>query len=236
MPGRAEILLEPDLRRRRKVHAEAPDKSQITASKAVDRLVIVADHEELIVIRREQPKPTILCVAHILIFVGEHAVEPLGPSLPIDLAAPAWPASARAAGLRNRPRCRRANGADTRHRPGQLRARPGASTASPDRPRGSDHAFNTCRGFLRRDQAVLELRDAVAHHLQRIAAVRAIAAAGETHRLHRAPDEAAAIVARRGFRTPGGDPRPRARPEAGGRQGHERFQPSLAARCRPDAT
>jgi hypothetical protein len=58
-----------------------------------------------------------------------------------------------------------------------------------------DLAFHPGRGAGRRDQIVFELRDAIAHHLQRIARIGVAALlAIEALRLHDALDEAAAVV------------------------------------------
>ena len=81
--GRAEVLLEPHLDGMGKIAAETPDVADIGAAPGIDRLVVVADHEHLPVPASQQPQPGVLGVVHVLVFVGEHAVEPAGPARPV---------------------------------------------------------------------------------------------------------------------------------------------------------
>ena len=94
MSGGAEILLEADLEGIRKVAGEAADVSDVAPAPAIDRLVIVADDEETFMVGGQRFEPAILGEVDILIFVGEEAIEPRGPEIPvvfIALQGEGWP-------------------------------------------------------------------------------------------------------------------------------------------------
>ena len=67
----------------REIAGKAADVGDVGAAEGVDRLVVIADGEDLAVPGREHPEPSILGVADVLIFVRQHAVEALGPAAPI---------------------------------------------------------------------------------------------------------------------------------------------------------
>ena len=74
--GRPEVLLEAVHRSIGKIACEPADVADIGAAPAIDALVVVADHEDLIVLGGEQPEPGELGKVDVLELVSEHAVEP----------------------------------------------------------------------------------------------------------------------------------------------------------------
>src|ERR1700730_7262595 len=59
-----------------KIACERADVPDISAAPAIDARVVVADHEDLIVLGGEQPQPGELGKVDVLELVSEHAVEP----------------------------------------------------------------------------------------------------------------------------------------------------------------
>ena len=80
MRGRAKVLLQPEQRRAGKFMREAADEADIRASEAVHALVIVADHEDLVMLCGEQSQPVELRMVDVLELVREQAIEPPGPA------------------------------------------------------------------------------------------------------------------------------------------------------------
>ncbi len=76
--GRAVVLLELDDGRTRLVPLEVEDVAQVRPAPAVDRLVVVADHAQVVVLRRERPDPQVLRLVRVLVLVDVE-VAPLLP-------------------------------------------------------------------------------------------------------------------------------------------------------------
>ena len=74
--GRPEVLLEEEHRSLGKIACEPADVTDFGAAPAIDALVVVTDHKDLIVLGGEQPQPGELGKVDVLELVNEHAVEP----------------------------------------------------------------------------------------------------------------------------------------------------------------
>ena len=73
--GRAVVPLQPDHGRAGKIALEAQDVVHLGAAPAIDRLVVVADAADVLVLLREQPQPEILRDVGVLVFVDQHVAE-----------------------------------------------------------------------------------------------------------------------------------------------------------------
>ncbi len=141
----------------------------------------------------EQPKPAILRVIDVLIFIGEYAVE---PPCPAGAVARVLLHDAR------RPEQQVAEvgrvGVAQHALIGGVDPGTGAQSVRIDQHVGAtglgDHRLDACRRFLRGDQAVVELEQPVAHHLQRVATEGGLLAAGEVQRLEHTLDDTAPVV------------------------------------------
>ena len=71
----AVIAFEPDDLGAGKIAFEAQDVFHFRAAPAIDRLVVVADHADILVGARQQPQPQILRDIGVLIFVHQHVAE-----------------------------------------------------------------------------------------------------------------------------------------------------------------
>jgi hypothetical protein len=69
--GRAVVLLEPHHAARREVLLEVEDVADVRAAPAVDRLVVVADHHQVAVRRRQQLQEPVLRAVRVLVLVDE---------------------------------------------------------------------------------------------------------------------------------------------------------------------
>jgi hypothetical protein len=90
--GRPEVLLEAEHHGIGKIACEPADVTDIGAAPPIDALVVIADHEDLILLGSEQPEPGELRKVDVLKLVSEHAVEPRRPACAVALAA--WRAPA----------------------------------------------------------------------------------------------------------------------------------------------
>src|SRR5208283_919023 len=191
MPGGAEILLETDLEGIRKVAGEAADVSDVAPAPAIDRLVIVADDEETFMVGGQRFEPAILGEVDVLIFVGQEAIEPRGPEIPIVFVAlqgEGWPEQQIA-------KISRVSLTQTILIIG-IDPRAGAKTMNVERFAGAfgggDLGFDPSRGSLWGDEIIFEFRDPVGHDLERIAAgLGFVPAAGEIERFHGSLEKAA---------------------------------------------
>ena len=75
MAGRAVVPLQPDDGRAGKIALEAQDVVHLGAAPAVDRLVVVADAADVLVLLREQAQPEILRDVGVLVLVHQHVAE-----------------------------------------------------------------------------------------------------------------------------------------------------------------
>jgi hypothetical protein len=73
--GRAVILLEPDDQRAGEIALEFEDVADLGAAPAVDRLVVVADAAQILVLLRQQPQPQILRDVGVLVLVDQQVTE-----------------------------------------------------------------------------------------------------------------------------------------------------------------
>ena len=194
MSGGAEILLEADLEGVRKVAGEAANECDVTSAPTIDRLVIVADDEETFMVGGKRFEPAILGEVDVLIFVGEEAIEPRGPEIPIvfiALQGEGWPEQQIA-------KISRISLTQTMLIIG-IDPRTGAKTMNVERLAIAfgcvDLGFDPSRGSLRGDEIIFEFCDPVGHDLERIAAgVGFVAAAGEIEGLHGSLEKTAAVV------------------------------------------
>ena len=194
MSGGAEILLETDLEGIRKVAGEAADVSDVAPAPAIDRLVIVADDEETFMVGGKRFEPAILGEVDVLIFVGQEAIEPRGPEIPIvfiALQGERWPEQQIA-------KISRVSLTQTILIIG-IDPRAGAKTMNVERFAGAfgggDLGFDPSGSALRGDEIIFEFGDPVGHDLERIAAgLGFVPAAGEIERFHGSLEKAAAVV------------------------------------------
>ena len=73
--GRAVVLLQPDDQRAREIVLEAQDVADLGAAPAVDRLVVVADAAQILVLLRQEPQPQILRDVGVLVLVDQQIAE-----------------------------------------------------------------------------------------------------------------------------------------------------------------
>ncbi len=73
--GRAVILLEPDDQRAGKIALEFEDVADLGAAPTVDRLVVIADAAQILVLLRQEPQPQILRDVGVLVFVDQEIAE-----------------------------------------------------------------------------------------------------------------------------------------------------------------
>ncbi len=73
--GRAVILLEPDDQRAREIALEFQDVADLGAAPAVDRLIIVADAAQILVLLRQETQPQILRDIGVLVLVDQQIAE-----------------------------------------------------------------------------------------------------------------------------------------------------------------
>ena len=71
------VLFEPDHFRAGEVLLEAQDIGDLGAAPGIDRLVVVADHADVLALLREQPQPQVLHLVGVLVFVDQDVLEPL---------------------------------------------------------------------------------------------------------------------------------------------------------------
>jgi hypothetical protein len=130
----------------------------------------------------------------VLIFVGQEAIEPRGPEIPIvfiALQSEGWPEQQIA-------KISRVSLTQTMLIIG-IDPRTGAKTMNVERFAGAfgggDLGFDPSGGALRGDEIIFEFRDPVGHDLERIAAsLGFVAAAGEIKGFHGSFEKAAAVV------------------------------------------
>jgi hypothetical protein len=78
---RTRVLLERDLARLAEVALELEDVADVGSAEGVDRLVRIADGEDVLVLGREQLQQPVLGVVRVLVLVDQHVAEGLLPAL-----------------------------------------------------------------------------------------------------------------------------------------------------------
>src|SRR4029077_6927353 len=73
--GRAVVLLESDDQRAGEIALEFEDVADLGAAPAVDRLVVIADAAQILVLLRQQPQPQILRDVGVLVLIDQEIAK-----------------------------------------------------------------------------------------------------------------------------------------------------------------